>query len=34
MVAQSIDVQSISPSEELAKNIENLLGEGSVLIEY
>ena len=34
MVAQSIDIQSISPSEELAKNIENLLGEGSVLIEY
>lgn len=34
MVVQSIDIQGISPTEELAENIENLLGEGSVLIEY
>ncbi|MFB0566417.1 MAG: DNA polymerase III subunit alpha [Candidatus Aminicenantaceae bacterium] len=34
MVAQSIEIQSVSPSEDLAKKIESLLGEGSVLIEY
>ncbi|KPJ70170.1 hypothetical protein AMJ44_00155 [candidate division WOR-1 bacterium DG_54_3] len=34
MIAQSIEVQGVTPSEDLTKNIENLLGEGSVLIEY
>jgi len=34
MIAQSIEVQGVSPSEDLTKNIENLLGEDSVLIEY
>jgi DNA polymerase-3 subunit alpha len=34
MIAQSIEVQGITPSEDLTKSIENLLGEGSVLIEY
>jgi len=34
MVAQSIEIQGISPSEDLTKHIESLLGEGSVLIEY
>lgn len=34
MVAQSIEVQGVSPSEDLTKNIERLLGEGSILIEY
>jgi DNA polymerase-3 subunit alpha len=34
MVVQSVDIQSVSPSEELTKNIEDLLGEGSVVIEY
>jgi DNA polymerase-3 subunit alpha len=34
MVVQSIDIQGVSPTEELAKNIEDLLGEGSVLVEY
>lgn len=34
MVVQSVDIQGVSPSEELTKDIENLLGEGSVYIEY
>lgn len=34
MVVQSVDIQGVSPSEEFTKNIENLLGEGSVFIEY
>jgi DNA polymerase-3 subunit alpha len=34
MVAQSIEIQGISPSDDLTKHIESLLGEGSVLIEY
>ncbi len=34
LVAQSIEIRGISPSEELAKNLENLLGENSVIIEY
>jgi DNA polymerase-3 subunit alpha len=34
MVAQSIEIQGVSPSDDLTKNIESLLGEGSVLIEY
>jgi len=34
MVVQSVDIQGVSPSEELTKNVESLLGEGSVLIEY
>ena len=34
MVVQSVDIQGVSPSEELTKNIEGLLGEGSILVEY
>jgi DNA polymerase-3 subunit alpha len=34
MIAQSIEIQKISPSEDLNKKIEHLLGEGSVFIEY
>jgi DNA polymerase-3 subunit alpha len=34
MVVQSRDIQGVNPSEELTKDIENLLGENSVLIEY
>jgi DNA polymerase-3 subunit alpha len=34
MIAQSIEVQGVAPSEDLTKSIESLLGEGSVLIEY
>jgi DNA polymerase-3 subunit alpha len=34
LVAQSIDIRGISPSEELAKSLESLLGENSVIIEY
>ncbi len=34
LVAQSIEIRGISPSEELAKSLENLLGENSVIIEY
>jgi DNA polymerase-3 subunit alpha len=34
LVAQSIDVKAVLPSEELTKSIENLLGEESVYIEY
>jgi len=34
MVCQSREVQGVIPSEDLVKDIENLLGEKSVLIEY
>jgi DNA polymerase-3 subunit alpha len=34
MIAQSIEIQGVTPSEDLTRSIENLLGEGSVLIEY
>jgi hypothetical protein len=33
-VAQSIEIRGVSPSEELAKSLESLLGENSVIIEY
>lgn len=34
MVVQSVDLPGISPSEKLTKDIESLLGEGAVFIEY
>ncbi len=34
MVVQSVDIQGVAPTEELTKDIESLLGEGSVFIEY
>jgi DNA polymerase-3 subunit alpha len=34
LVAQSVEVKGVLPSEELTKTIQNLLGEGSVYIEY
>ncbi len=34
MIAQSLEVQGVTPSDDLTKSIESLLGEGSVLIEY
>ncbi len=34
MVVQSIEAQSVKPSEEFTKSVESLLGEDSVLIEY
>ena len=34
MVAQSREIQGVVPSEELTKDVENLLGEKSVYIEY
>ncbi len=34
MVVQSREIQGVIPSEELTKDVENLLGEKSVLIEY
>jgi DNA polymerase-3 subunit alpha len=34
MVVQSIEAQSVKPSEEFTKSVEALLGEDSVLIEY
>ncbi|MDH5384888.1 MAG: DNA polymerase III subunit alpha [Candidatus Aminicenantes bacterium] len=34
MVVQSRDIQGVVPSEELLKDIENLLGENSVYVEY
>jgi hypothetical protein len=34
MVVQSIEAQSVRPSEEFTKSVEALLGEDSVLIEY
>jgi len=32
--AQSIEVQSVAPSDELSRSVERLLGENSVIIEY
>jgi DNA polymerase-3 subunit alpha len=34
VLAQSIEVQSVSPSDELSRSVERLLGENSVIIEY
>jgi DNA polymerase-3 subunit alpha len=34
LVAQSIEVRGVLPSDELAKEVQNLLGEDSVVIEY
>lgn len=34
LVVQSIEVRSVFPSEELTRNVEKLLGENSVFIEY
>ena len=34
MLVQSVEIQGVSPSEELTKNVETLLGEGSVVVEY
>jgi len=34
MVVKSVDIDGVSPSEELSRNIEELLGEHSVCIEY
>jgi len=34
MVVKSVDIEGVSPSEELSRNIEELLGERSVYIEY
>jgi len=34
MVVKSVDIDGVSPSEELSKNIQELLGEQSVIIEY
>ncbi len=34
LLVQSIEIRCVAPSEELTKNIENLLGEDSVFIEY
>jgi DNA polymerase-3 subunit alpha len=34
VIAQSIEVQGVSPSEELTRGVEQLLGENSVFIEY
>lgn len=34
MVVKSVDIEGVSPSEELSRNIEELLGEQSVYIEY
>ncbi|MBN1223042.1 MAG: DNA polymerase III subunit alpha [Candidatus Aminicenantes bacterium] len=34
MIVQSVDIDGVSPSEELSRNIEELLGEQTVFIEY
>lgn len=34
VVVQSVDIQGVTPSEELSKNLETLLGEDSVIIQY
>ncbi|MBM3285361.1 MAG: DNA polymerase III subunit alpha, partial [Candidatus Aminicenantes bacterium] len=34
LVAQSIEIRGVFPSEDLTRNVEKLLGENSVLIEY
>jgi hypothetical protein len=34
VLTQSVEVKGVSPSEMMAKAIEDVLGEGSVVIEY
>jgi len=34
IVVKSVDIQGVTPSEELTKNLEYLLGENSVVIQY
>jgi len=34
MIVQSVDIEGVAPSEELSRNIEDLLGEQTVFIEY
>jgi len=34
LTLRSVDIQGVSPSEKLTKNIESLLGEESVFVEY
>jgi DNA polymerase-3 subunit alpha len=34
VIAQSVEVRSVSPSDELARSVENLLGEGTVSVQY
>jgi len=34
MIVQSVDIDGVAPSEELSRNIEDLLGEQTVFIEY
>jgi DNA polymerase-3 subunit alpha len=34
LLVQSIETKGVSPSEELTKNVENLLGEDSIFTEY
>ena len=34
VVTQSVEVKGVAPSETMAKAIEDVLGEGSVVIEY
>jgi DNA polymerase-3 subunit alpha len=34
MIVQSVDIDGVAPSEELSRNIEDLLGEKTVFIEY
>jgi DNA polymerase-3 subunit alpha len=34
VLAQSIEVHGVFPSEELTKSVERLLGENSVFVEY
>jgi len=33
-VTQSVEVKGVAPSEAMARAIEDVLGEGSVIIEY
>jgi DNA polymerase-3 subunit alpha len=34
MIVQSVEIEGVAPSEELSRNIEDLLGEQTVFIEY
>jgi DNA polymerase-3 subunit alpha len=34
MIVQSVDIEGVAPSEELSRNIEDLLGEQTVFVEY
>jgi DNA polymerase-3 subunit alpha len=34
VIAQSVEVRSVSPSDELARSVEQLLGEGTVSVQY